>query len=254
MKPVIYPYKMESESAKKLADALGCKRVFPDGKYKPKPNHLIINWGSAKVPNWLFGSNYWMNTPQQVNVARNKTLTFETLHHDLAGNLPTWTRFKSQAQLWLSEGTVVLARTTLTGHSGEGIVRVTSKDDLPEAPLYVRYIKKDAEYRLHVCGEEVVDIQRKKKRNGWKDNPNYNPFIRSYNNGWVFCREDVTVDDSVKQLAIAGVAQLGLSFGAVDIIREVGTNQHYLLEVHTAPGLEGQTLDTYVSYFKEELV
>jgi glutathione synthase/RimK-type ligase-like ATP-grasp enzyme len=41
---------------------------------------------------------------------------------------------------------------------------------------------------------------------------------------------------------------LGLDFGAVDIIQDDGGN-FYVLEVNTAPGLEGQTIKSYAEGF-----
>jgi len=53
----------------------------------------------------------------------------------------------------------------------------------------------------------------------------------------------------VEQASLA-IAALGLDFGAVDII----WNNHYqlatVLEVNTAPGLEGQTITDYANYFR----
>ena len=44
---VILPYKMKSKSAKVLAEALGVRRVRPDGKFKNNFNHTIVNWGTV---------------------------------------------------------------------------------------------------------------------------------------------------------------------------------------------------------------
>mgnify|MGYP003394597025 CR=1 FL=1 len=49
---VIYPSKMGSEGARALKNALGTILVHPDGRYRPKPNDVIINWGASRVPNW----------------------------------------------------------------------------------------------------------------------------------------------------------------------------------------------------------
>ena len=42
------------------------------------------------------------------------------------------------------------------------------------------------------------------------------------------------------------MAALNLSFGAVDIIYNGLDNAYYALEVNTAPGIEGETMFSYV--------
>ena len=92
--------------------------------------------------------------------------------------------------------------------------------------LYVKYIKKKAEYRIHVFNGKIIDIQQKRKRH---EAIEINFQIRSHNNGWV----------------------LGLDFGAVDIIWNEKQQQGYVLEVNTAPGLEGETIINYANAIEE---
>jgi D-alanine-D-alanine ligase-like ATP-grasp enzyme len=47
------------------------------------------------------------------------------------------------------------------------------------------------------------------------------------------------------------IKSLGLDFGAIDMIYNERRNQYYVLEVNTACGLTGTTLDKYVEVFKE---
>jgi D-alanine-D-alanine ligase-like ATP-grasp enzyme len=44
-----------------------------------------------------------------------------------------------------------------------------------------------------------------------------------------------------------------LDFGAVDIIYNAKRNECYVLEVNTAPGLEGTTVEKYATKFASEL-
>jgi len=46
---------------------------------------------------------------------------------------------------------------------------------------------------------------------------------------------------------------LGLDFGAVDIIYNQKKDVSFVLEVNTAPGLEGSTLNEYVKEFNNAL-
>jgi D-alanine-D-alanine ligase-like ATP-grasp enzyme len=50
------------------------------------------------------------------------------------------------------------------------------------------------------------------------------------------------------QLSVEAVAALGLDFGAVDIIEDKEGN-FYVLEINTAPGLEGHTVTSYAKAF-----
>jgi hypothetical protein len=145
------------------------------------------------------------------------------------------------------EGAPVVCRTVLNGNSGEGIVIANSVDELVDAPLYVRYVPKKQEYRVHVLNGEVVDVQRKARR---KDVPDeeVNWMVRNHDNGFIFARgEDMgEVPEDVTVQALRAVKVCGLDFGAVDVIYNDGQAKAYVLEVNTAPGLSGATLEGYV--------
>lgn len=256
MIPIIYPYKMGSSSAKLLAEALGTKRVKPDGKYKPKNNHLVINWGNGQVPNWWLWSpenddTPVINFPQAIGRASNKLETFKIL--STAGvPTPEWTTNHTQAFKWWEEGAKVFIRSKLNGHSGDGIIITTADDEQFEDvgfPLYTRNLGKRYEYRVHVFNGEVIDFQKKRRSsNGTK-----NDDIRSHRNGWIFCREEITLPDRVRGAALGAVQSLGLCFGAVDVAYRARTDEAFVFEVNTAPGLEGKTLESYVNAIKKIL-
>jgi len=156
----------------------------------------------------------------------------------------------SVASTWLDEGCKVMARTTVTGNSGEGIIVMErASTDIFQAPLYTKYFAGREEYRVHVVGGKVVDIQQKRPRAGVETNYD----VRSYDNGWVFCREDVVVQDTVVSASLAAVAALKLDFGAVDIKRNEVNGNVAVLEVNTAPALTGTTLDRYSVAMRELL-
>lgn len=238
MKLVICPYKIESTSAKLLAKALEVKRIKGDSKtFKPK-NKLILNWGNSTEPNWL--SLNWINYPSCVAVASNKLATFEALQGIVS--TPDWATDHQQAVQWALEGHTIVVRHTLTGHSGQGIQLCQSNEEIPLAPLYVKYKKKAKEFRVHVFNDETIDIQEKRKD---KDNLDPNYKIRSHANGWIFCRENIVEPEDLRATTITTIKELGLTFGAVDVIFNQKENKCYILEVNTAPGLEGITLEKY---------
>lgn len=254
MKAIIYPYKVGSKSATALAKSLKTKKVFPNRNYRPRSNHVIINWGSSTVPDWIYqaqaAETTIINHPDRVAIAANKLYTFNRLEFCDVPH-PEFTTDVEVAQQWWRERCPVVGRHKLTGHSGEGIETwgLSSDDapiDAPIAPLYVKYIKKKHEYRVHVFNGEVIDVQQKRKRQE-VDNEEVDYQVRNHHTGWVYCRGDLQEPDNLREIAIRAVSAVGLEFGAVDIIWNERQNQCYVLEVNTACGLEGTTLDNYIS-------
>lgn len=144
-----------------------------------------------------------------------------------------------------------MGRTKLNGHSGAGIVLAAREEDVPEnCPLYVKYIKKVAEYRVHVAFGKVIDVQHKRKRVDYVGDVDY--AVRNHHTGWVYCRDGVDSNATLEHQAITACSLLGLDFGAVDIIYNKHKDAYYVLEVNTAPGLEGTTVEKYANAFYEE--
>ena len=144
----------------------------------------------------------------------------------------------------------VVCRTVLAGHSGDGIVIARTRGELAAASLYVKYVKKQDEYRVHVGrGAEpvVIAVQRKARRLG-HENPNWE--VRNHDNGFVYARDGFVAPTAVIDAAKEAFTVSGLDFGAVDVIYNHQQARAYVLEINTAPGLEGQTVADYVVFFK----
>jgi hypothetical protein len=253
---VIYPYKLGSKSAKDFRKELalvkgeGIKLVKPDGRYRPKRNHIVIGWGSSNNPTtWDFPEN-GLNKPEAVKAASNKVLAF-TKFTEKEVDTVDWTTNKEQAQTWINEGYQVVARAVLTGHSGAGISLhgVGFADPLPEVPLYTKYKKKRHEYRVHILKGEVIDVVQKKKRASEHRTDAFNPYVRNIGHDWIFSRTNITITPALTELSSKAIEALDLDFGAVDIIWNERENKYYVLEVNTAPGIEGTTLTKYVEAF-----
>lgn len=258
MRPIIYPYKMGSKSAKALKDELVVRghralRVRPDGNYKSFASHLVINWGNSLAPTtWSTVGRFMLNKPLDVAQASNKLSAFKLMKE--AGNvsIPEFTADREEAIQW--DGNIVV-RWKLSGHSGEGIDIWDAEeiDDVPHhAPLYVKYMKKKEEYRVHVFKDRVIDVQQKRKRSE-VPNEEVDYKVRNHANGWVFCRDNVSPNQLILDNAIAAVRALGLDFGAADVIWNEYHNKAYVLEVNTAPGLEGTTVKSYSNAIEELL-
>ena len=264
----LLPYRRGSVSARALADAADVLRLNMrrTTQFRGRDNDIIVNWGySHSIPEynrWFDGRVRWINPIGAVHLARDKRRALERL---CAAGVPTleYTVDIVTAQQWVDAGHVVVQRNTATGQGGAGIVVLdptltvnAAEQRAPSARsvratghgvLWTKYFKRNQEFRIHVWGPDVIDIQLKKKRNG----ATVDTRIRSYDNGWVFCRQGVASPQCVTEAAVAAVRALGLDFGAVDI----GYNHHYrrpaVFEVNTAPGIEGTTVEHYANKIKE---
>lgn len=239
----LYGYKRASKSLKQLQIALherGFKAIRRDplSITPPRRNHTIIVWGSSNMPNFV--RNTIINNPISVELASNKLKAFLKFQ-EANLNIPKFTTNIEEARTLLGKGKI-LCRKLLSASGGKGITLASTPEELVEAPLYVKYQPKQAEYRVHIFNNEVIDTQQKRKRtNATK----FNQYIRNHDNGWNFCREGITPNKTRDTLAKQAIQALGLHFGAVDIIHNTKTNTFYLLEVNTAPGLEGTTITKY---------
>ena len=260
----VLPYKQGSKSARALAEALGGKVLKLVGSsYFPGADTIVINWGNTNPPANLSTSHGdfmyqgFMNDPNDIKNASNKLKFFE-----LTKDLNICPRFWTNKDEIPDEAFPIVCRTVLAGHSGDGIVIANDRSELVPAPLYVEYKKKKDEYRIHVgcritpyVGElnpggletTIIASQRKAKRH---DAENVNWQVRNLRNGFVYVRDGVNPPASVFDVARKALEASGLDFGAVDVIYNASEEKAYVLEINTAPGLEGQTIEDYVAFFK----
>ena len=261
----ILPYKLGSHTAKALAQALGTVRIHHDpnqSKYKANLSDLIYNYGNSNTNfPWMgnIPSRHILNQPRFVHAASNKVLAFQALQKAIDSGdyshlvVPAWTVSRATAVGWANEGEIIFCRQLTRASQGKGIVVAHNADEIVNAPLYTKGIMKvKREYRAHVFNGEVIDLVAKAVEAGSGADVNHE--IKSHANGWVFVREAVTIPDDVKvkliNTAIEAVEALSLDVAAVDIIRGKD-NTMYILEVNTAPGMEGTTLNKYVTALKE---
>lgn len=235
----LFPYKLGSVSAKRLARTLGILRVSPS--YNARRKDVIVNWGNSNPPHFR-----WMeqdlNKPHSIQLACDKLTTFHMLEENGFTNIPQYTTSKEIAKHLISIGDTIYCRTTTTGHSGRGIIVAKDIDDLVNAPLYTVATKHKDEYRVHVFKGEAIDIQKKKRRLSGSSISNG---IRNHASGWVYGRLDIDPPSELVDISIKAVETLGLDFGAVDIGHRLRDNKFFVFEVNTAPGIEGSTLDKY---------
>lgn len=253
---IFWPYKMGSASCRALARSLEARRVYSNRRYRPQRHHKIINWGNGQWPDWAEtsfiiaeGAGRMLNIPNSVRKASNKLLTLQTLS-EAGVSIPKFTTDACVENL----NYPIVCRTLLTSRSGNGIIIANNESELVPAPLYTSYIS-GIEFRVHVVFGEVIDYVQKKKlrtENLNARNIQFNPHIRNHTNGWVFARSNVDLPISARAAATKAVQALGLDFGATDCIVDADGNA-YILEINTAPGLEGTTLEKYTQAFGELL-
>ena len=255
-----FPWHQKSRAVKALRTALGGKVIAVNGRsqYVSAEDHVIINYGSSGF--FFTPLGRVINTPFAIARAVNKRRFFEyVMGAEKPCRIPEFTTDAKMAMRWATKGEVI-GRELLEGHSGAGIL--FSSDGINpkflNCKLWVKYIKKQEEYRVHIAFGQVIDVQRKVLRKtddlGEKIDPKTIDFrIRSFRNGFIFQREGINPDKDVIHQATLAMALSGLDFGAVDVIWNSHDQQAYVLEINTAPGLEGQTVDNYVNAFRKEL-
>ena len=255
MKPIIWPYKIASQGAKALAEVLECKRVYPEGNYRPRPNHLIINWGNSQRPIWDGVPHVILNQPFAVQGATNKIICLQVLD-DAGVMVPEFSQQMSDTVDLFHDGrSRIYCRTKLNGHSGDGIVIATRPEELVPAPLYTVGVGKRTEYRVHIFRGEVLDFAQKRRMSGERlaeEGIEVDWSIRSHDKGWVYSREDVVLPSELGEIAVRAISALGLDFGAVDCYL-TAKGVAGVFEVNTAPGLEGTTLERYAEAIRRLL-
>lgn len=195
---------------------------------------VVINWGSTLPLNALTV----VNRPEAVALAVDKLDTLRVLF-EMGVSVPMFTAHAERMdrdKLWL-------ARTKLRSSGGEGIIVIRPGDAVPEAPLYVQYIPKLLEYRVHVfnqLGGSTTYVQQKLRRNETEQTADQK-LLRNHENGWVFAQPVGDIPAAVCTEAVAAVEYLGLQFGAVDVVVGRDDGKAYVLEVNTSPGLQGET-------------
>lgn len=251
MRVRILPYKRGSKSARALADALGVKRLRLQGsRFTARPGDVVINWGNTQGadPERIAAATV-LNSPQAIANAQDKLRFFDLVTYAYPTIIPKY--WKSREDI-PNDAFPIVCRTVLGGHSGQGIVIANSREELVPAPLYVKYERKQQEYRVHVAGGEVIAVQRKARRRDVPDDQ-VNWQVRNHANGFVFARQNVVAPEQVTDAAKSAVAVTGLDFGAADVIWNDSKERAYVLEVNTAPGLEGSTVQDYAEYFRTKV-
>ena len=136
---------------------------------------------------------------------------------------------------------------------GEDIVLCLQTVDFVRAHRWgrdyvVEYIPTKYEYRVHVFKGEIIRISEKVL----KSRDKYVSYLRNFDNNFTFKNERHPLTDEGRTQAINAVRELGLDFGAVDIVI-TDTGNPVVLEVNTGPSLIDTGLGIYCRYFRQEI-
>lgn len=259
---IINPYKHGSRGAKALQAALklqGEKTTVIQRRPRDV-KAIIINWGNSEFEYNIAGHPFVLNTPLCVADMTNKKKFFRRVGH--SEFVPKWTTDPHEAFAW---NTKIMARTVLEGSGGKGIIVWDPEQDdnmgnFPSgAPLYTKYENKTHEFRIHLgrafYGEEFAPflIQRKIFQKSEERPAPTDWNIRNHANGFVYVRESGyptprIVVDTARNFMDKHFPQM--HFVALDVIFHEKSNRAFVLEGNTAPGLEGNTINSYAEYFK----
>lgn len=244
-----------------LARALGIRSSGPETRRRARFDRYVINYGVSAPINWTQRRLTMSNTNTSIGNAVNKLLTLRILSDANVASI-TGTSERNTAQHWLDADGKIIVRRILNGHSGAGIEIPRTGAQIPNAPLYTRYFKKDVEYRVHIAFGNCILIQQKRLSHDAVRDDRDNNLIRTNANGWVFSINDLDCDSrnyraAIVTLATSAIQALGLAHGAVDILvkhKRARDPSMVVCEVNSAPALRNpSTLAAYRSAFQNEL-
>ncbi len=152
-----------------------------------------------------------------------------------------------EADAWLDAGDTVFGRKLLNGSCGKGIVVFEPEGTKPSqnpCPVYTKYKKKKREFRVHIFQNKVVAVVEKRKRSGYEGPSDTK--IRNLANGYVFCQTVENEPTGLRQLALNAAGCVQSDFKGVDIGYNEKKNDLFVIEVNSAPGIQGSNVNAYV--------
>ena len=173
---------------------------------------------------------------------KDKLFQYEWFAANEVSALP-FTTSSEQVAEWLAGNNVVFARTLTRSSEGKGIIVLEPESPIVSAPVYTLYRKKKKEFRVHVYKDQIVAVLEKRKKKGLD---NVDSRIRNTANGYVFCRDGVVEPEGLRELALKASKVTNSHFKGVDIGFNEKLNSLFVIEVNSAPGMEGTTVQQYI--------
>lgn len=152
--------KIATQSASKLAKALGCDRSNPY-----EANHtdyrgfdLVFNYGVS----YNIKAKKFINKPSSVAICKDKTLTYSKLQ---LAEVPT-VEYRLHKQDIPKTWKTIICRKTVDGARGEGMDIIYKGDPIPDAAFYTKYYEHEYEFRVVVFKGMVVGRYMKVEDDG----------------------------------------------------------------------------------------
>lgn len=163
----------------------------------------------------------------------------------------TFSTSRETAKEWAAKGIVVICRTLTHASEGKGIVIAEKPEQVVMAPVYTQYKKKKKEFRVHIFKDQVVHVLEKRRKADYDGDADAK--IRNTKNGYVFCSENVVEPAGIRDLALKARLVTKSDFAGVDIGYNEKFGELFVIEVNSAPGIEGTNVDRYVKVILENV-
>jgi len=198
-----------------------------------KKSDVVIRYGNSTSMTPM--TKLLINTPEAINKASNKKLMMEILSQTEGVAVPTIV-FSPETNVDVlknEEGFFFMRDRTNT---------VKYVNQLEYGFKYAtKEIKNKREYRVHVMGDTIMGVYRKKPNNiGDK-------ILKAENCHFHRCGDatDSLFSEKGRTMAIKAVQALGLDFAGVDIIYDKDTKKYYVLEVNSSPSLNTENIKRF---------
>lgn len=251
-------------------EAAGVGRVLP-------PNAVVLNVGNS-CPFGTSNTISYINSSDVVRAVVDKRSCKYIVGLALAGKVDTQdfnvleevaSEAEVEGRLLAGEGPF-LGRTGSRGSNGVGIHFLGEASDLNNRRNYqyfTKYLGERREYRCLIVGSRVkgIVVRRYIGASNMRDNPEDRAnIIQSNGTGWEYqkywspsdtdSKANMEIVDELLAFAYLAIRYLGLSYGAIDIARNLGTRTYTFIEANTAPAFSstvaeviGDSLLTHVT-------
>jgi hypothetical protein len=112
----------------------------------------------------------------------------------------------------------------------------------------MEFVPSSAEFRVHMVNHKVIRVVVKRRRPECGTEPTVP--IRS-NAQYSFQHVHDGALPKLEDAALLALGALSLDAGAADVLRRLEDGKYVVLEVNTAPGLEGHSLAAWVAGIQE---
>lgn len=210
-----------------------------------------INWGLSARLSRPMETEGVLNA--DISKAQSKVLAFTDLEA-LGLPVPRWSKDYDTLRQRIGGERLILARRDGLSHgAGMSLVDSGASSSGLHADFFVERLSYHREFRVHVFQGSVIHSQVKVKSGEAPDGV----LARNFENGWLYTSQNieryvpVATLKQAQDLAVSCMAQLGLDFGAVDLLQNK-KGKIFFLEVNSAPALRSDaTFGAYLKAIKE---